>query len=104
VNRATLARMKPSAMLINTSRGRVVDEAALIEALQHGKIAGAGLDVFEPEPPSSNNPLFQMDNVIVTPHVAGGSRDSITRMLAFSWQNIKDVWEGKVPRAVVTTA
>jgi phosphoglycerate dehydrogenase-like enzyme len=104
VGRDELALMKPSAILINTSRGRVVDEVALIEELQQGKIAGAGLDVFEPEPPAPDNPLLQMDNVIVTPHVAGGSRDSITRVLAFSWQNIKDVWEGKVPRAVVTTA
>jgi phosphoglycerate dehydrogenase-like enzyme len=104
VGRDELTLMQPSAILINTSRGRVVDEAALIEALQQGKIAGAGLDVFAPEPPAPDNPLLQMDNVIVTPHVAGGSRESITRMVAFSWQNIKDVWEGKVPRAVVTTA
>jgi phosphoglycerate dehydrogenase-like enzyme len=104
VGRDALALMKPSTILINTSRGRVVDEAALIEALQHGTIAGAGLDVFEHEPPASDNPLLQMDNVIVTPHVSGGSRDSRTRMCAFSWQNIKDVWEGKAPRAVVTTA
>jgi glyoxylate reductase len=104
VGRDALALMKPSAILINTSRGRVVDEAALIEALQQGKIAGAGLDVFEREPPAPDNPLLHMDNVIVTPHVAGGSRDSVTRILAFCWQNITDVWEGKAPRAVVTTA
>jgi D-3-phosphoglycerate dehydrogenase len=104
VDRNALALMKPSAILINTSRVHVVDEAALIEALQHGKIAGVGLDVFEHEPPAPDNPLLQMDNVIVTPHVAGGSRDSVTRMVAFCWQNIKDVWEGKAPCAVVTTA
>lgn len=104
VGRDELALMKPSAILINTSRGRVVDEVALIEALRNGTIAGAGLDVFEPEPPATDNPLFQMDNVIVTPHVGGGSRDSVSRMFAFCWQNIKDVWEGKAPRAVVTAA
>lgn len=98
------ALMKPSAILINTSRGRVVDETALIEALRKGHIAGAALDVFEQEPPAPDNPLLQMDNVIVTPHIGGGSRDSVGRMISFCWQNIKDVWEGNQPRSVVTTA
>jgi D-3-phosphoglycerate dehydrogenase len=96
--------MKPTAILINTSQGRVVDEAALIEALQQGAIAGAGFDVFESELPTPDNPLLHMDNVIVTPHVAGGSRDSVAQMFTFCWQNIKGVWEAKAPRAVVTAA
>ena len=65
--------MKPSAYLINTARGGIVDEAAMIEALRAGKIAGAGLDVFDVEPVETDNPLLHMDNVVVTPHVAGSS-------------------------------
>jgi len=67
------ARMKPTAIVVNTARGPIVDEAALIEALTSGKIAGAGLDVLEDEPPSNNNPLLTMENVLVTPHVASAT-------------------------------
>ena len=72
-NAQAFDRMKPSAYLINTARGGIVDEAAMIEALRAGKIAGAGLDVFEVEPVETDNPLLHMDNVVVTPHVAGSS-------------------------------
>ncbi len=72
-NTQAFDRMKKSAYLVNTARGGVVDEAALIEALRVGKIAGAGLDVFEVEPVETDNPLLHMENVIVTPHVAGSS-------------------------------
>ena len=65
--------MKPSAYFINTCRGPTVDEGALIDALRNNELAGAGLDVFDVEPTNPSNPLFQMDNVIVTPHSAGGS-------------------------------
>jgi phosphoglycerate dehydrogenase-like enzyme len=75
INRDTLPQMKPSAFLINTARGSIVDEPALIEALQQRRLAGAGLDVFEDEPPA-DNPLFHMDNVVVTPHNAGVDRQS----------------------------
>lgn len=68
--------MKPTAYFINTCRGPVVDEAALIDALRAGELAGAGLDVFEEEPTATDNPLFEMDNVIVTPHSAGASTRS----------------------------
>lgn len=67
-NRQKLSLMKPGAFLINTARGPVVEEAALIEALQQGRIAGAGLDVFEQEPPDPSNPLLQMENVLLSPH------------------------------------
>ena len=70
---ASFARMKPTAVVINTARGPIIDEAALIEALQNGVIAGAGLDVLEQEPPSNNNPLLTMENVLVTPHVASAT-------------------------------
>ena len=72
-NAQAFDRMKDSAYLVNTARGGIVDEAALIEALRAGKIAGAGLDVFEVEPVDADNPLLHMDNVVVTPHVAGSS-------------------------------
>jgi phosphoglycerate dehydrogenase-like enzyme len=84
INRQTLARMKPTAFLINTARGGLVRETDLIEALRNGTIAGAGLDVFEEEPPGKS-PLFQLDNVVMTPHAAGGdmqSRDDMARSAA----------------------
>ena len=82
--------MKPTAYLINVARGPIVDEAALIDALREGRIAGAGLDVFEQEPPDPANPLFAMDNVISTAHclcwtdsfVDAVARDAITGIIA----------------------
>lgn len=70
-----LKLMKRNAVLVNTSRGAVVNEKALIEALKNGIIGGAALDVTDPEPPEKDNPLFRMDNVIVTPHIAAFSAD-----------------------------
>ncbi len=73
MNAEAFKRMKSTAYLINTCRGGVIDEQALIEALQNNEIAGAGLDVLEQEPPSVDNPLFSMDNVVVTPHIASAT-------------------------------
>lgn len=101
VNRERLALMKPSAILVNTSRGPVVDEEALIEALQEGRIAGAGLDVFEQEPVDSNNPLLRMDNVVVTPHVAGTTWNTWFRRASFAYENMQRVWNGEAPLATV---
>jgi phosphoglycerate dehydrogenase-like enzyme len=89
------ALMKATGVLINTSRGGVVDEPALIEALQKGIIAAAGLDVFAKEPPDRDNPLLQMDNVVVTPHNGGGTVDTMKRIVAHAFDNILKVERGE---------
>ena len=91
MNADTFALMKPSAVLINTARGPIVDEPALIHALQMGKIAGAALDVFEVEPVTANNPLLQMDNVMLAPHNANSSPTAWERV---HWNTIKNLQEG----------
>jgi D-3-phosphoglycerate dehydrogenase len=96
-----LAKMKPSAYLINTSRGPVVDEAALIEALQAKTIAGAALDVFDPEPLVEDSPLRQMDNVVLTPHTAANSVQAITDLRAAVTQTVGDVIQGYLPRHIL---
>ncbi len=97
-----LQMMKKSALLINTCRGPVVDEAALINALRQGEIWGAGLDVFEIEPVEADNPLLSMDNVVVAPHVAGKSFESYPRRVDFAFSNMQRVWDGGAPESVVT--
>ncbi|MBI4296250.1 MAG: lactate dehydrogenase [Chloroflexi bacterium] len=97
-----LAMMKPSAILINTSRGRVVDETALIRALMDKKIAGAGLDVFQQEPPRLDNPLLTMPNVIATPHIAGVAWENWELRVKNIWDNLLRVWQGKPPQNVVS--
>ncbi|MGE0688718.1 MAG: 2-hydroxyacid dehydrogenase, partial [Dehalococcoidia bacterium] len=94
--------MKPSSILINTCRGDVVDEAALIEALQNKTIRAAGLDVFDQEPVSPDNPLLSMPNVMLSAHVAGTTYDTFFRRAQFAFENIKGIWEGKPPMAVVS--
>jgi len=102
VNRERLAMMKPTAVIINTSRGPVVDEAALTEALQQKRIAGAGLDVFEKEPVDPANSLLKLENVVVSPHSAGTTWDTWFRRADFAYKNMKRVWEGQAPQAVAT--
>ena len=97
-----LSLMKKSALLVNTCRGPVVDEAALIEALRNKEIWGAGLDVFEIEPVEANNPLLSMDNVVVAPHVAGKSWESYPRRVDFAFSNMQRVWRGETPESIVT--
>jgi len=101
VNSNTLSLMKPTAILINTSRGPVVDEEALISALQGGVIAAAGLDVFEKEPVSPDNPLLKMDNVVATPHMAGTTWDTWARRANFGFENMERIRNGEAPQAVV---
>jgi phosphoglycerate dehydrogenase-like enzyme len=97
-----LGLMKPSAVLVNTCRGPVVDEHALAQALQTGVIAGAGLDVLVAEPPEDDNPLLGMANVILTPHTAGVTHDTWERRGRFIFENLERVWEGEPALAVIS--
>jgi D-3-phosphoglycerate dehydrogenase len=91
INAQTLARMKPSAVLINTARGPIVDEPALVAALQAGRIAGAALDVFESEPLPLESPLLKMDNVMLAPHNSNSSPAAWERV---HWNTIRNLFEG----------
>ncbi len=97
VNERRLRLMKPGSYLINASRGGVVDETALVKALQDGHLAGAGLDVFDPEPPLADNPLLKMKNVVLTPHIASNTEAGMAAMQAGTVDNIVDVLQGERP-------
>jgi D-3-phosphoglycerate dehydrogenase len=101
VNAERLALMKPTAYLINTSRGPVVDEAALTKALQERRIAGAGLDVFEQEPSPADNPLYRLDNVILTPHALCWTDQCFAGIGAADVKAVFDVMHGRVPTGIV---
>lgn len=97
INREVFEAMKPSAYLINSSRGQVLDQEALIEALKQGLIAGAGLDVFDPEPLPAGHPLYQLENVILSPHMAGHTDEGLYRM-AQVYLDVLAVIEGREPK------
>jgi D-3-phosphoglycerate dehydrogenase len=94
-NAARLKHMKPSAYLINTARGGIIDEPALYKALVSGELAGAGLDVFEQEPPPISHSLFELPNIIIAPHVAGVTREAVDRMSEQTARNILSVLDGE---------
>jgi D-3-phosphoglycerate dehydrogenase len=94
-NAIRLKRMKATAYLINTARGGIVDEPALYDALVSGKLAGAGLDVFEQEPPPAGHSLFELPNVIMAPHVAGVTREAVDRMSEQTARNILSALDGE---------
>src|SRR5262245_60427586 len=97
INAQTLALMKPTAYLINTSRGAVVNEADLYQALKERRLAGAGLDVFEEEPPGAANPLLALDNVVLTPHAAGGDLRSRDEMALSAAEAVVSLSRGEWP-------
>jgi D-3-phosphoglycerate dehydrogenase len=101
IGKDQLAMMKPTAYLINCSRGEVVDEAALIEALRSGVIAGAGLDVFEQEPPAPDNPLLTMDNVVLTPHSSSLTLNGKIKMATIAVEQLLKVLRGEQPDYLV---
>lgn len=96
-----LARHGPDGIIVNTARGGVVDEAALVEALDSGLVRGAGLDVFEREPPDEDDPLLGRSDVVLSPHIAGMSRDSYREMGRQAMTNVRVVYEGDIPDSAV---
>ncbi len=101
INAGRLAHMKASAVIVNVARGPIIDERALIEALRSGALAGAGLDVFEQEPPDPANPLFAMDNVIATPHSLCWTDRFLEDVARSALQSIVDVLQGRLPEHIV---
>ncbi len=95
LDRNALAMMKPGAILINTSRGEVVDQASLVEALQSGQLAAAGLDVFAAEPVPSGNAILDLDNVVLAPHVAWQTRETLVRSLEVAVENCRRLRTGE---------
>ncbi|MGC4001602.1 MAG: C-terminal binding protein [Anaeromyxobacter sp.] len=96
-----LARMKPTAVLVNTSRGGLVDEAALVAALRERRLFGAGLDVYEQEPPARDNPLFALDNAVLTDHTAWYSEGSVVDLQRKAAEEVARVLRGELPRSWV---
>jgi len=93
--------MKPTAFLINTARGPIVDQRALVKALEAGQIAGAGLDVLDPEPPPADDPILKLDNVIVAPHALAWTDQMFAGNGAADIRAVLDVMHGREPKAIV---
>jgi phosphoglycerate dehydrogenase-like enzyme len=97
INARSLERMKPTAILVNTARGGLVDEHALVDALRSGSLCGAGLDVFEHEPLAADHPLLQLPTVVLTPHISAGTRDALVAKMDACFANIARVARGDPP-------
>ena len=95
IDAAAVARMKPGAVIVNTARGGLIDEAALIDALRTGRVGAAGLDVFETEPTPAGNALLELDNVVCTPHLAWLTRETLERSLAVAVENCRRLAAGE---------
>ena len=101
VSKRAFNLMKDGVYLVNTARGKIIDQPALIDALKKGKVAGAALDVFEEEPLDPSNPLTSMDNVILTPHLAASSREAMRRMAVQVAEGVMAVLRGGIPESPV---
>ena len=97
IGKRELELMRPTGVIINTSRGGVINETALAEALLAKTIAAAGLDVMEHEPPDPGDPLLQIENLVITPHTAGPTLESIPKRAVNCFENIQRVWNGDPP-------
>ena len=101
IDRDKLRKMKKSAYLVNTARGALVDEEALVEALRENRIAGAGIDVYSVEPTSKDNPLFALDNVLCTPHLAGWTMECLARETQGTSDSVIQILKGKTPDSLI---
>jgi len=101
VSTAELAALGADGVLLNTARGPIVDEDALVEALETDTLGGAGLDTFEEEPPGADHPLYARDDVVLTPHVGGVTDEALARMSQRAAENVRTVYEGEIPPSTV---
>jgi len=101
INRRTLAAMKPKALLVNTSRGRVIEESALLEALHEKRIRGAALDVFANEPISGDHPFAKLENVVLSPHIGAMTQEAAERLSDAVTRQVRDILEGRRPQCLI---